>query len=77
MIKKTVHNQSFLGMTKVEVLKELGDGFNFYPDNIWYYELNKTWWGLKTIMFFEFENNIVSSKYIKTVFGNINMDKRE
>lgn len=64
-------------MTKVEVLKELGDSFNFCPNNIWYYELNKTWWGLKTIMFLEFENNIVSSKYIKTVFGNINMDKRE
>lgn len=76
MIKKVAYGQSFLGMTKKEVLKELGEGFNFYPDNIWYYELNKTWWGLKTIMFLEFENNIVSSKYIKNVFGNINIDKR-
>ncbi|MEI3791238.1 MULTISPECIES: hypothetical protein [unclassified Chryseobacterium] len=77
MIKKVAYGQSFLGMTKKEVLKELGDSFNFYPDDIWQYELNKTWWGLKTIMFLEFENNIVSSKYTKNVFGSINVGKRE
>lgn len=70
-MKKKLHvnNHPFLGMTKKEVMEELGDDFDFYPDDIWYYELNKTWWRVvKTIMFLEFENNRVNLKYIKNIF---------
>jgi len=68
MIRKNTDSRSPLGMTKKEVVEEFGKGLNSYIDDIWHYELSKTWWGLKTIMFLEFENNMVSAKYIKHVF---------
>ncbi|AQX07012.1 hypothetical protein BAX97_16070 [Elizabethkingia meningoseptica] len=48
-----------LGKSKCEVIMELGDGFNFYPDNVWMYDLKKTWWGRKTVLSILFENNTV------------------
>ncbi|SDG38805.1 hypothetical protein [Epilithonimonas hungarica] len=68
MIRKNTDSRSPLGMTKKEVVEEFGKGLNSYTDDIWHYKLSKTWWGLKTIMFLEFENNMVSAKYIKHVF---------
>ena len=31
-------------MTKKQVVEALGEGFNYYPDDLWIYEINKTWW---------------------------------
>ncbi|WP_034671729.1 hypothetical protein [Epilithonimonas caeni] len=71
MIKKNTDNRSPLGMTKKEIVEEFGEGPNSYTHDVWHYELGRTWWGLRTIMFLEFENNMVSTKYIKYLFrGN-------
>lgn len=65
------------GRAKNEVLTDLGDGFNFYPDKIWYYIISEKWWGKKTVLFIEFdEQDVVITKYIKTVFGKIKTDKK-
>lgn len=61
-----------LGKSKKEVLKELGDGFNFYPDHVWYYILSKSWWGKKTVLFIEFdEYDLVQRQFVKTVYGKV------
>lgn len=39
-IKK--NTESFIGLSKKEVLEELGDEFNFYPDKEWIFLLKKT-----------------------------------
>ncbi|WP_370895942.1 hypothetical protein [Chryseobacterium gossypii] len=60
--------------SKKEVIEELGDGFNFYPDQIWYYILSKRWWGKKVVLFIEFdENDVVCSHYVKTVYGKVRL----
>ncbi|WP_034671683.1 hypothetical protein [Epilithonimonas caeni] len=69
MRKKDAQSYHVMGMTKKEVQEELGDGFNFYPDNVWYYELSKNWWGIRTVLFLEFENDKVSVKYIRRIVG--------
>nr|WP_315034696.1 hypothetical protein [uncultured Chryseobacterium sp.] len=56
---------SIIGKNKKDILTQLGDGFNFYPDSIWTYEIKKTWWGKKTILAIEFENNKVIAAKIK------------
>ena len=32
-----------IGLTKKEILKKMGDEFNFYPDKKWVYTLKKYW----------------------------------
>lgn len=67
-MKKTKFDQ-LLNKTKKEIIKELGDGFNFYPSQQWYYVLSKSWWGREKILFVEFdEHGTVSKQYIKTVY---------
>ena len=59
---------SLLGKTKKEVLAILGDGFNFYPDNVWTYELGKNWLGKKSVLVVSFKDDILKSKVIKTTY---------
>ncbi|MPT32484.1 MAG: hypothetical protein E2600_12650 [Chryseobacterium sp.] len=77
MRKKDAQSYHLLGMTKIEVQEELGNGFNFYPADVWHYELSKTWWGIRTVHFVEFENDRVNSKYIRRIVGKINTDKHK
>lgn len=49
-----------IGKTKKEVLDELGDGFNYYPWNIWTYTVGKTWWGMLKVLKVSFENDKVT-----------------
>lgn len=42
MKRNDKQNYNYLiGMTKKEVLKELGDEFNYYPNQLWYYTVKK------------------------------------
>lgn len=54
-----------LGMSKKEILTTLGEGFNFYPDDVWIYILKKTWLGQKTLLFLAFEDGHVKKIEIK------------
>ncbi|WP_312765308.1 hypothetical protein [Epilithonimonas sp.] len=70
MVRKKIYNISFLGRRREEVRKELGEGLlSLYSDDIQQYELSRTWWGMKTILSLEFENNMVSLQHIECVFG--------
>lgn len=60
-----------IGKTKKQIIEVLGDGFNFYPENVWYYVLGKTWYGRKKVLFIKFQNDIVTYKVIKGVYGKI------
>ncbi|WP_407517831.1 hypothetical protein [Elizabethkingia anophelis] len=46
---------ALLGMTKRQVIETLGEGFNYYPDDLWIYEISKTWWGKKTVLLLSFD----------------------
>ncbi|KIA90796.1 hypothetical protein OA86_01795 [Kaistella jeonii] len=67
----SIHQISLIGKTKEEIIEELGDGFNFYPDNLWDYELGKNWWGTKKVLFLLFEDKKVKKKTIRKVYGKV------
>ncbi len=69
--KRLYEKDFLLGFSKKEVAEELGHGFNFFPDDIWYYEIKKTWWGMKTVLFLIFRNGKLQHKSIKKVYGKI------
>lgn len=68
---RTIAQTSFKGMSKQEIIKELGDSFNFFPDDILYYELSKNWFGLKKVLCIVFENDRVLFQCIKKTYGKI------
>ncbi|MEN5133240.1 hypothetical protein [Elizabethkingia anophelis] len=57
-----------LGKKKDEVLKELGEEFNYYPDDVWTYILKKNWWGKKTALLLKFDGDEVIQTKISTYF---------
>lgn len=61
--------QSVIGKTKKDILIQLGDGFNFFPEEIWTYEIKKRWWGKRTILVIEFDKNKVINAQVKTMYG--------
>lgn len=65
-----INDSNFLvGFSKKDVIRELGDGFNFYHDTVWTYELHRTWWGKKTILVLVFQNDVVHKKSIIKKYG--------
>ena len=48
-----------LGLSKEEVLRELGDEFNFYPSDQWTYYLKRNFWRQNVFLILFFENNVV------------------
>lgn len=60
---------SVIGKTKKEILLQLGEGFNFFPDSTWTYEIKKKWWGKRTILIIEFEKNKAITAQLKTVYS--------
>lgn len=66
LIKRCDYNR-VIGMTKKEILLELGEDFNYYPDDVWTYILRRSWLGRKTelILFFS-EDRVVKFEILKT-----------
>lgn len=65
-----IKNSDYLiGCSKKEIIRLLGDGFNFYHNEVWTYELYKTWWGKKTILVVFFQNDTVYKKSIIKKYG--------
>ncbi|HCA08930.1 MAG TPA: hypothetical protein DEO71_17285 [Chryseobacterium sp.] len=60
-----------IGMTKNELLNTMGDDFNFYPDAVWIYLLDKNFLGRKTFLIVRFDQNIIVKTEIKKAYGNI------
>ncbi|MDE5470060.1 hypothetical protein KRE31_01145 [Elizabethkingia meningoseptica] len=38
---------NLLGKNKQEIIEILGEGISYYPDNYWFYDIKKYWWGKK------------------------------
>lgn len=58
-----------VGKSKNEVIQELGEGFNYYPDNYWFYDMKKSWWGKKTALLLIFgKDGRVKTMNLKTYF---------
>ncbi|EJL69605.1 hypothetical protein [Chryseobacterium populi] len=49
-----------LGSTRIVIKHEMGDGFNYFTNDIWTYELGKTWTGRRIILSVTFENGIAA-----------------
>jgi hypothetical protein len=54
-----------IGKNKEEVVSILGQEFNFYPANIWTYEIHKTLWGKEVILYLDFQNDVVFNLKVK------------
>ncbi|WP_292009816.1 hypothetical protein [Chryseobacterium sp.] len=61
----TKNYEYLIGKSKNEVLKELGDEFNFFPDEIWTYRLKTRWWKKDRTLFLFFQRNTVNKIEIK------------
>ncbi len=58
-----------IGKDKKEVLKELGQQFNYYHNDIWTYHIRTSWIGRKTVLFICFSEEIVNKIKIIKYFG--------
>lgn len=66
---RSLHQVSFLGMTKQEVSDILGEGCYDSDSKTWYYKVHTTFWGRKTIFVVGFrDDNIVEFKLTKYVY---------
>lgn len=60
-----------IGKTKKEVSEELGQDFNFYPADFWFYILSKNWLGRIKILLLYFKDEKVYEIKIKITYGKI------
>ncbi|WP_223608313.1 hypothetical protein [Chryseobacterium sp. OSA05B] len=60
-----------IGLTKKDLIEKMGDEFNFYPDSVWIYFLNKNFFGRKTYLIISFEGEIVKNVEARKAYGNI------
>jgi hypothetical protein len=49
-----------LGKTRREIIEEIGDGFNFEKNEVWTYEVGKTWLGRRIILCIKFKGKNAS-----------------
>ena len=65
------NKKHLIGKTKREILLELGEGYNFFPDNKWSYFQRKDIWYRNVFLMLIFKDNItLDSKIIKTYKKN-------
>ncbi|MDV3778010.1 hypothetical protein CMU25_17370 [Elizabethkingia anophelis] len=77
MKKRTTSYDYLLGKSRNEVLEELGDGFNFYPEIFWAYQLEEKWWGRKRVLLLLFEEDKDQVMRIKIVDYYINFNSKK
>ncbi|WP_228400970.1 hypothetical protein [Chryseobacterium taichungense] len=71
-IKKLKLQYQFLfGKTKKEVSLELGLEYNYYPSDVWFYELAITFYFRKTTLVIFFKEGVVTDISIKKHYGKI------
>ncbi len=66
---KLVQYKHLLGKDKKQIVEELGQEFNFYPEEVWTYVLKKSRWGWKTILFISFKCEKVTDIEIRKWFA--------
>ncbi|AQX06508.1 hypothetical protein BAX94_04170 [Elizabethkingia meningoseptica] len=76
MRNNTSNYNHLLGKTKKEIINILGEEFNYYPDILWIYEINRTWWGKKTVLLLSFNQEETLEKInTKTYFLKFEIKK--
>ncbi|ASK32642.1 hypothetical protein CEY12_01885 [Chryseobacterium sp. T16E-39] len=60
---------NLIGKTRYEVAQELGYGFNCFDNEIWIYEVGKTWIGRRVILSIKFENDKASELFLYKTFN--------
>mgnify|MGYP000849556987 CR=1 FL=1 len=63
------------GKSKKEIVEEMGQEFNYYPERIWTFQMKKYWWGQKKFLILYFEEEIVVKMKMKIIYGKINTSK--
>jgi len=63
-----INYQYLMGKSKREVFMELEEGFNYFPDEIWTYDMKSNWWGRKTALIIRFEMETVVQVKISTYY---------
>ena len=60
--KSTNYPTLFIGFTKMDVLKILGEGLNSFSDTQWIYPVKTKWWQRKSNLHIEFdkEDKVIS-----------------
>ena len=54
------HNYSnLIEKSREDIMKELGEGFNYYQNDIWTYNLKKDWLGRWILLYLYFQDNKV------------------
>lgn len=63
-----INNQQYdclLNKTKYEVFSKLREGAsNLFSDDLWIYDLKRSWWVKETILFIEFEDNMIINSFV-------------
>lgn len=59
-IMKKENFNHLLGKTRREIVREIGDEFNYFKNKTWTYEVGKTWFGKKIILSLTFKDERVS-----------------
>lgn len=62
MKSKFNYYYSFIGKEKNEILKNIGEEFICYPDNIWICKTKKNWWWGKTFLILKFNEKNTLAK---------------
>lgn len=69
-MKKPKRNfKILLGKSKYEIFMMFGEEKNFYSEDLWLYDLAKSYCGLKeTVLFVEFEDEFVKQIFVKKFY---------
>ncbi|SEW26451.1 hypothetical protein SAMN05421841_1915 [Chryseobacterium wanjuense] len=70
-MKKKNHYQHLMGRDKKQIVYEMGQEFNFYPNNIWTYIIDNGWFGRKTMLLLFFKSEKVYEIKVKNFYGKI------
>lgn len=67
-MKKEAFNY-LIGKTRNQIKKEFGDGFNYFENETWTYELAKNWFGRKTILSITFKEQKAATLHVYKTFA--------
>ncbi|MDV3789182.1 hypothetical protein CMU16_17405 [Elizabethkingia anophelis] len=62
---KSYDYKELKGMNKRSILNTLGEGFNFYPSDVWIYDISRSWWGRKTVLFLVFRDDLLENAELR------------
>lgn len=69
MKQKHLHDK-LIGKSREEVMGEMGEGFNYYQNEVWTYNLKKDWLGRWIYLYLSFGNNKVSRTSVGRRYKN-------